>query len=233
MSLCHLIIRKEQEKGFEKFLRRNIDYHIHSTFSDGELHPTEILKAAEGKNLKSICITDHFSLTKLALNEEELDIYFNTLENQNNSALSIFMGLEVDLSSIKDFISLTKHSWDLILFEYVFFWPDWEKKLHEVIRFKKDYFDYNIGLAHTRFTRLPESRINYVLSKITKYEIIIELNTGYKNYLDPWFGYLDETFLFSLGSDAHMEYQLGEVTAAWTYLESREIPSTCVIDLKK
>jgi len=214
-------------------LQRNIDYHIHSTFSDGELHPKNIVKVAEAKNLESICITDHFSLNKLALIEEELDNYFTVLKQQKSPVLLIFIGLEVDLSSRIDFISLTKHSWDLILFEYVFFWNDWERKLQEVIKFKKDYSEYNVGLAHTRFFRLPESRIDFVLSRLSRNEIIIELNTGYKNYLDPWFSYLDETFLFSLGSDAHIEYQIGEISAAWNFLEFRGIPTSCVIDLKK
>ena len=36
-----------------------IDLHLHTTASDGVLHPSEIVRYAKGKELQAIAITDH------------------------------------------------------------------------------------------------------------------------------------------------------------------------------
>ena len=36
-----------------------IDLHVHTTASDGQYSPTEIIQKAVDKNLKAIAITDH------------------------------------------------------------------------------------------------------------------------------------------------------------------------------
>jgi len=41
---------------------KNANLHIHTNFSDGKLHPSEIIKLAVNKNLKYISITDHNTL---------------------------------------------------------------------------------------------------------------------------------------------------------------------------
>jgi len=41
------------------------DFHIHSTYSDGTLSPTEIIKRAHKNNVKYLSITDHDTLTGL------------------------------------------------------------------------------------------------------------------------------------------------------------------------
>ena len=40
-----------------------IDLHLHTCYSDGELTPDELIKLAESKNLKTIAITDHDTLS--------------------------------------------------------------------------------------------------------------------------------------------------------------------------
>lgn len=49
------LFRSFEEKDFGK----TIDLHMHSTFSDGELTPDELLADAKKKNLKYIAIADH------------------------------------------------------------------------------------------------------------------------------------------------------------------------------
>lgn len=39
-----------------------IDLHIHTSFSDGELSPTEVVNLARSKSLQAIAITDHYSV---------------------------------------------------------------------------------------------------------------------------------------------------------------------------
>ena len=46
-------------------MERLIDLHIHSNFSDGTMYPKEILKLAREKNLSTIALTDHDTVTGL------------------------------------------------------------------------------------------------------------------------------------------------------------------------
>ena len=40
-------------------MEKLIDMHIHTTYSDGEKDPEEIIEMAEKNNIKTIAITDH------------------------------------------------------------------------------------------------------------------------------------------------------------------------------
>ncbi|MFX0183114.1 MAG: PHP domain-containing protein [Candidatus Hodarchaeota archaeon] len=204
-----------------------MDFHIHTTFSDGYFSPHDVVKASIEKNLSEICITDHYSTLKPALAPYELELYFSTLKSlqkDNSIDLDVFIGLEVDVFSLENFQELSEFQWDLVLFEYVFSVPFWEKIFHQVINFKKQYPDYNVGLAHTRFTRVSDSKFNNVLEEIHEYGIIIELNTNYQNYLDKWFAYLDDAFIYSLGSDAHNLSQIGNIEPGLQFLKRQNIP---------
>ncbi|MFX0210192.1 MAG: PHP domain-containing protein [Candidatus Hodarchaeota archaeon] len=206
---------------------RNLDFHVHTTFSDGYFSPQDVINTAIEKKIDEICITDHYSTLKPALESFDLETYYkslNDLKINHSRELEIFIGLEVDIFSANSFLNLSEFSWDLILFEYVFSVPSWEKVFYQVIDFKKQFPDYNIGLAHTRFNRVSESKFNFILGKIQEYEIIIELNTHYQNYLDKWFSYLDDAYIYSLGSDAHNLSQIGNIEPALYFLKRQKIP---------
>ena len=165
------------------------DYHVHTSFSDGYVSPEKIVQAAIDKTVHEICITDHYSYFKPALKHEDLELYFTTLEELKstyNNKIKVFIGIEVDLSSIVTFDYLTSFSWDLVLFEYVFNIPEWEQAFTNVLKFRGSNPSLkNIGLAHTRFTRLTHAKFEQVMTGIVENDIIIELNSSYQNYLDP------------------------------------------------
>ena len=102
------------------------DYHIHSNFSDGYLSPEQVCQVAINKRVSEICITDHYSTWKHALQPQDLETYFSTLkelQKKRRNEIKLFIGIEVDLSSIKDLWELLNFEWDLILFEYTFQLP--------------------------------------------------------------------------------------------------------------
>ncbi len=47
-----------------------IDFHVHTTASDGQYSPTEIIKLAKEKNLTAMAITDHDTVSGLAEGEK-------------------------------------------------------------------------------------------------------------------------------------------------------------------
>ena len=69
------------------------------------------------------------------------------------------------------------------------------------------------------------------MSSIRENEIIIELNTRYKNYNDTWFSYLDDDNWYSIGSDAHSLERIGDVGGALSFLYNRDIPVNRIIQL--
>ncbi len=62
-----------------------IDLHIHSTFSDGTMTPSEIILEAEKRSLKAIALTDHDTVSG---NNE-------FLENGKNSVIITIAGVEI------------------------------------------------------------------------------------------------------------------------------------------
>ncbi len=222
------------EEGNLGPLARIIDYHIHTSFSDGFFSPRDMILAAAKRGIQEVCITDHYSSWKPALAEMEFEEYYTTLDeirSHETLGTQVFIGIEVDISSIDSLNPLQGFQWDLILFEYVFASSSWEKKFQQVLNFKKRNPNYKVGLAHTRFTRVSESKLNAVLEKIQKFGIIVELNTGYGNYMDKWFNYFDDEYWFSIGSDAHHKESLGNMDLALNYLRNRNIPMNRIITL--
>lgn len=210
------------------------DYHIHTNFSDGYVTPESMIQGAIDKEVDQICITDHYSYSKPALRHEDLEQYFNTLQELKKAyaqEVKVFIGIEVDVSSIDSFDYLLSFSWDLVLFEYVFSIPDWEQAFRDVLKFKKRVPEMKVGLAHTRFSRLTLTKFDYVMTNIHENEIIVELNSSYMNFKDPYFNYLDDTNIYSVGSDAHSQTQLGEVSGALSFLHHRNISQKRIIQL--
>ena len=212
-----------------------IDFHLHTNYSDGYSTPLSVIKAAVTKKLKKICITDHYSHYKPALNSiDELNSYYQNLTELNRkfSQIDVSIGIEVDLLSVNSLENLDNIPWDLVLFEYVFASSNWEETFKNVIKFKQNCKSgFNIGLAHTRFSRVTHSKADQVLRSIRENEIIIELNTRYRNYKDAWFSYLDDQNWYSIGSDAHYLERIGDVKGALSFLYNRDIPVNRIIRL--
>ncbi len=72
----------------------SLDLHIHSTFSDGSLTPSEIVRMAKRKGLKAISITDH----------DNIDCVEHALKAGEENDLEVIPGLE--LSVVHDGISI-------------------------------------------------------------------------------------------------------------------------------
>ncbi|MHA2387908.1 MAG: PHP domain-containing protein [Candidatus Hodarchaeales archaeon] len=210
------------------------DFHVHTNFSDGYSSPEELIKFGIEKKIEQICFTDHYSFFKPAITDENFILYLDTIQNlkkKYSKKIQIFIGIEVDTSSIEDFDHLGHYPWDLILFEYVFSLPDWYEIFSKVKRFASNFPSKNVGFAHTRFSRLTHAKFEEVMNVIQQHDLIIELNTGYQNYLDPWFNYMDDQNNFSVGSDAHSLEQLGNINGGISFLIRRNISIDRIIEL--
>ena len=69
-----------------------IDLHTHSTFSDGELIPSELVRRAVVKGYKAIAITDHVDYTNI---EHVLSCVKNVKSLEEDYDIRIFTGVEL------------------------------------------------------------------------------------------------------------------------------------------
>ena len=81
---------------------KNANLHIHTSFSDGKLHPSEIISLAVNKNLKYISITDHNTL--------EAYKHIDVIGNNN---LQIITGIEFDCWYKSNFMHILGYGIDL------------------------------------------------------------------------------------------------------------------------
>jgi predicted metal-dependent phosphoesterase TrpH len=54
-------------------IRRNADLHVHTTHSDGACSPAEVVRAADAVGLSALAITDHDTVSALAVARPEAD----------------------------------------------------------------------------------------------------------------------------------------------------------------
>jgi predicted metal-dependent phosphoesterase TrpH len=86
-----------------------IDLHVHTTASDGQYSPTEIIQKAAEKNIKAIAITDHDTISGLKEAETEAKnhdlIFIPGVELNINFPVGEFHLLGLGFKKISDSLS--------------------------------------------------------------------------------------------------------------------------------
>ena len=136
--------------------------HVHSTYSDGELEPEELIELAEREHLELLGISDHGFTSKLssALNTKEaIQGYIADLSRlkEYGNGVELKLGLEIDFSiqtgyepSKLPFDILNKL--DYVLFEYVHKYTEihgWKdrRSIEELLKIRHK-LKIPVGLAH-------------------------------------------------------------------------------------
>lgn len=165
----------------------NIDFHLHTTFSDGILTPEQLIEECAKRDMKKVGICDHWGTRKYSSRFQVTDIaaYVETL-----SALracykepEIYIGLEVDFSNAYG-ISPEEYDYDALnraeylLFEHVDTKevegnPVNGRSLEELIRIRSR-FGMPVGLAHNNFQRNFPG-MEETIKKMKENEIFLEL----------------------------------------------------------
>lgn len=93
---------------------QNANLHIHTSFSDGKLHPLEIIELAINKNLKYISITDHNTLAAYKY-IDILDSHATASPSlrMTDNDLKIITGVEFDCWYKSNFMHILGYGIDL------------------------------------------------------------------------------------------------------------------------
>lgn len=193
-----------------------IDLHIHSTFSDGKCHPKQIISLAWQKGLHCLAFTDHAFNTELSLNEDTIENYLDEISLlKESSPLKILTGIEAELASLEkaikyrdrlDLILLSNHGpVNGGLFGSIF---------EAIADYPVDIIAHPWYFSNSSWDKLIQASLDY--------SVAIELN-GFRKA--PKAELIKKAalsgVLFSIGSDAHFENEIGETQ--WAYKVMQEI----------
>ena len=163
-----------------------MNFHIHSTWSDGLYTPEIIVREAINKKMEKIAFTDHYSTKKThSIPKKYLKMYVEDirgLQKKYGKDIDIYIGIEIDFSPRTDMDALPDfEDFDLVLFEYVqdSLWEGYP--LWMLLDIRKD-IDAPVILAHNDLSRnFGSTDIGAFLKVLESDNIGVELNTNY-NY---------------------------------------------------
>ncbi len=230
-----------------------LNLHIHSKYSDGRNSIFQIVSTALDKGLDYICITDHFtnswkadvipnlnSLDKMEMYLDEIDQFQKYLLDEERQ-MTLFKGIEIDLSSTEKFIinTISPTKFDILLFEYL--------ENIEGISFIKKIINYwkrktknsknfpLIGLAHFDPSFFVINGMNILIDFLSQYQIFFEFNSSYSQFYSQkyssFFNQLKErNILVSIGTDSHHIATLKDIEEAYDKIKFYELENN-LIDL--
>ena len=167
---------------------KGIDYHVHTTCSDGVLSPEELIEACRKKGVFDIGITDHYGTTKYSEYFQVTDVkaYVEKLSmlRDENPDINLHIGLEVDFSTVYgqdpelfDYDSMNRVEY--LLFEHVDTKEVEGNPVHgrtiEKLISIRNRFECPVGLAHNNFQRNFNGRIEEVVKLLKENNIFLEL----------------------------------------------------------
>ena len=226
-----------------------MNFHIHSTWSDGTYTPEIIVKEAIKRGVEKIAFTDHFRTQKTAsIPPKYVRMYVEDikgLRKKYGEEVDIYIGLEIDFSPRTDLDSLPDLSdFDLVLFEYVqdSLWDGYP--LWMLLDIRKD-IDAPVILAHNDLSRNFGSSDMHALLKVLESDRIgVELNTNYNYTKLGEFYYRLASPLFqemrnyripvSVGSDLHDNLdRIGDVKDAFDFIQEMHLEENFKLFLKE
>lgn len=217
-----------------------LNLHIHSIYSDGRNTIEQIVKKALKTGLDYICIADHLTnswkadlipnlnnLDKIKRYLEEISQFKEFLKKENKN-LTLFKGVEIDISSSEKYIinNISPNKFDLILFEYLesFEGIAFVKKILEYWK-KKNYNNFPlIGLAHFDPSFFIIRGLDLLLDFLKHYNIIIEFNSSYPQFYsrkhEIFYNKLkDSGIKVSIGCDSHHISSLRDIESPYKMIE--------------
>ena len=217
-----------------------LNLHIHSIYSDGRNTIEQIVKKALKTDLDYICITDHFTNSwkaDLIPNLNNLDKIKRYLEEisqlkefliKENKDLTLFKGVEIDISSSEKYIinNISPNKFDLILFEYLesFEGIAFVKKIFEYWK-KENYDEFPlIGLAHFDPSFFIIRGLDTLIEFLKQYDIIVEFNSSYPQFYsrkhEIFYNKLkDSGIKVSIGCDSHHISNLNDIESPYKMIE--------------
>lgn len=224
-----------------------MNFHIHTTWSDGIYTPEIIVREAVKRKMEKIAITDHFHTKKVSsIPSKYLKMYLEDIHalRKKYRDIEIYAGIEVDFSPRTDIDSLPSfEDFDFVLFEYVqdTLWDGYP--LWMLLDIRKKIVPPVI-LAHNDLSRnFGGTDIEAFLRVLEADKIGIELNTNlnytklgefYYRLAAPIFERIKNFKIpISVGSDLHEDLDLiDKVDDALSFIQEMHLENNLKLFLK-
>ena len=226
-----------------------MNFHIHTTWSDGVFTPEIIIREGIKRKIDKIAITDHYLTKKTSsIPPKYLKMYMEDikgLRKKYGKDIDIYIGLEIDFSPRTDIDNIPDFSdMDFLLFEYVQddIWggyPLWmlletRKKLNLPVILAHNDIGRNFGSVDINsLLRVLESdnigielntNINYTKLGMPYYRVAQRFFEEIKNYKIP----------ISVGSDLHEDLNLiNDVSDAFSFIQELHLEKNFKLFLKE
>ena len=228
-----------------------INLHVHSNYSDGKNSIEDIIKKAISEGLEYIAITDHFTnswkadiiptldtISKIDKYRIEISGCQAYLKNKNLK-LQVFVGVEIDLGSSKEYIleHIKPEDYDIILFEYLESIESIAFIKSLIHAWKKEKLLNNpfplFGLAHFDPSYFLCQGFQVLINFLFENEIFIEFNSNYSQYYSRKYSLFYEKLkevgiLISIGCDSHDTKRLIDITGPWEAVMDYSLQSNIV-----
>lgn len=225
-----------------------MNFHIHSTWSDGLYTPEIIVREAIKKKMEKIGFADHYQTTKVSsISKKYLKMYLEDIKalRKKYGEIEIYAGIEVDFSPRTNIDELPDfEDFDFVLFEYVqdSLWDGYP--LWMLLDLRKR-IKPPVILAHNDLSRnFGATDIEAFLRVLEADNIGIELNTNlnytklgefYYRLATPIFERVKEYNIpISIGSDMHENLELlDEVEDAHSFIQEMHLEKNLKLFLKE
>ena len=226
-----------------------MNFHVHSTWSEGTYTPELIVREAIKRKVDKIAITDYYNTKKTnSLPPKYIAAYqkdLHTLRDKYRSEIDIYIGLEIDFSPRTDIEHLPDFDGiDFLLFEYV---QDnlWDGYPLWMLIELRDRYHLPVILSHNDVSRnFQGTDISSMLRVLESDRIGIELNTNlnytrlgvpYYRLFDNFFEALrDQKIPISVGSDMHKNLELlTDVSDALSFIQDMHLEENFKLFLKE
>jgi histidinol phosphatase-like PHP family hydrolase len=219
-----------------------INLHNHSTWSDGQYTPAQLVEIGLQSGLTHVGISDHFFTQKMFesrtfVDVDQLDDYIADLHNtasQFAGQIGVLTGIEIDWSARAQpkLAELWKKiaALDYVLFEYVED-LDWHGYSLESLLTVRPQIPIPVGLAHNHLAENFRAlyTIEELVHALEEYDIFVELSTNpltmYHTNPDSdnihlWHVLAESRVRFSIGSDTHgFAADVARSESAYRFLE--------------
>ncbi len=226
-----------------------VNWHIHSTFSDGKLSPKEIVDIANTYNC-TIGISDHLDPRFGIMNNDLFNKYLEELNKYNiykSIEISLFYELPIDINLLSelDYIIAGVHDVagmylfddikDIDLDNYLLEWK-------RLLLFAFQHYNIDIWAHPTlllKYYRGKELEILYnqwwddMIEATKVYNIAIEISSRWKTPIELLARALELGAKFSIGSDAHKIDEIIQVDYSYQIIKKLNIPQEQLFTPKK
>lgn len=208
----------------------NVDYHIHSTYTDGKNSISEIIEQAEVIGLKRIAITDHI---------RETSSYFESciaeIESlRKKTQVEILSGFEARIKNFSGDIDVDKRLYSKVdikiasvhrfsIGDRLFSPSSFEKEAAQGLELdislaalndqKKQFnvLGHPGGMSMRYFKEFPLNYFERIIKACAENEVAFEINSEYHKLIYPQLKPMLKKYnpLISIGSDAHQKIDMG------------------------